>query len=54
MRVNPDIKAQYRRLVARGKHANVALITCARKLLLTLNSMIRDNRAWTAEYACNP
>lgn len=49
-RTNPDIKALYKRLIASGKHAKVALTACARKLLLTLNSMLRDNRTWTAEY----
>lgn len=46
VRYNPDIKAAYDRLRKAGKHAKVALVACMRKLLITLNSLIRDNRKW--------
>jgi transposase len=36
----------YQTLRAAGKPAKLALIAVARKLLLTLNAMIRDNRAF--------
>lgn len=48
-RYNPDIKRMYERLVSRGKNAKLALTACARKLLITLNAMLRDNRHWTLE-----
>ena len=41
-RWNSVIKAQYARLVARGKKAKVALVACMRKLLIHLNSLLRD------------
>jgi len=46
-RFNPALKAMYRRLVAAGKPKKVALVACMRKLLTTLNAIIRDGRAWT-------
>jgi transposase len=45
-RRNPVIRAIYERLVAAGKAKKVALVACMRKLLLTLNAMLRDRRAW--------
>lgn len=46
-RFNPDIKPLYERLVEAGKPRKVALTACARKLLLTLNSVVRQGRPWT-------
>ena len=43
---NPPIRACYRRLVSKGKPKKVALTACMRKLLITLNAMIRDHRTW--------
>jgi transposase len=45
---NPVIRVTYERLVAAGKAKKVALVACMRKLLITLNAMIRDNRPWIA------
>jgi transposase len=45
-RYNPVLKVFYQRLLAAGKPKMVALIAVARKLLTTLNAMIRDNRPW--------
>lgn len=53
-RYNPDIKAMYERLISKGKNTKVALVACARKLLLTLNAMVRDGRIWTPEIPVNP
>lgn len=50
-RYNLDIQRTYRRLVARGKPAKLALTACARKLLIILNSLLRDGRVWTQKYA---
>jgi transposase len=45
-RVNPVIRFFYERLLAAGKEKKVALTACMRKLLVILNSMIRNNRSW--------
>jgi transposase len=45
-RHNPVIRDFYERLLAKGKLKKVALIACMRKLLVILNAMIRDNKAW--------
>lgn len=45
-RHNPAIREFYERLVAAGKPKKLALIACARKLLITLNSMLRHGRQW--------
>ena len=46
MRHNPVLKAFFTRLVTAGKPKMVALIAVARKLLTTLNAILRDNRPW--------
>ncbi len=45
-RFNPVIKAFYARLLSAGKPKKVALTACMRKLLLIMNSMVRDHRKW--------
>ena len=45
-RFNPVIKQHYQKLCSTGKLKKVALIACARKLLITLNAIIKNNRAW--------
>jgi transposase len=45
-RFNPVIKKFYDHLLAQGKPKKVALIACARKLLVTLNAMVRDDSPW--------
>jgi len=45
-RSNPVIAAVYRRLRAAGKPPKVALTACMRKLLVTLNAMVRDGTPW--------
>ena len=46
-RWNPVIQEFYLRLRAAGKPAKVALVACMRKLLVILNSMVRQNRPWS-------
>jgi len=46
-RCNKTIAAFYDRLFSRGKTHQVALVACMRKLLVALNAMMRDRRAWT-------
>lgn len=45
-RRNPVVKAFYERLIAAGKCPKVALVACMRKLLTTLNAMVRTNKTW--------
>lgn len=45
-RHNPVIKAFYQRLLAAGKLPKLALVACMRKLLTTLNAMVRTNTHW--------
>jgi transposase len=47
-RFNPVIKAQYERLVARGKLKKVAITACMRKFLTILNAMMRDQQPFRA------
>ena len=46
VRHQPDFKARYAALRARGKCAKVALVACMRVLLIRLNAMIRDASEW--------
>lgn len=45
-RHNPVLKAFHDKLVAAGKPKMVALLATARKLLVVLNAIIRDNKPW--------
>ena len=45
-RHNPAISVFYQRLVGKGKAKKVAIVACMRKLLVTLNAMIRSRTAW--------
>jgi transposase len=45
-RHNPAIKVFYDRLLAAGKLPKVALVACMRKLLTTLNAMVKTNKPW--------
>jgi transposase len=50
VRCSPRLREFYRRLVAAGKPAKVALTATSRKLLTILNAMMRDRRP----YQLNP
>lgn len=43
---NPKIKEYYEQLQKRGKPKKVALIACMRKILLILNSMVKNQSFW--------
>ena len=43
---NPALAGFYRRLRLAGKPAKVALTACMRKLVVTLNAMLRTGTAW--------
>ena len=45
-RHNPRIKAFYQRLVASGKEKKVALVAAMRKLLVILNTIVRNDQMW--------
>lgn len=46
MQCNPVFKATYTRLVDAGKPKKVAIIACVRKMVVILNSMLRDGVIW--------
>ena len=43
---NPKFKAIYHRLAAAGKSKKVAIIACIRKLIVIINSLVRDGVMW--------
>lgn len=43
---NPTLKAFKQRLLAAGKKPKVATVAVMRKLIVTLNAMVRDNAPW--------
>jgi len=47
---NPVFKAKYKQLVAMGKPKKVAIIACLRKMIIILNSMVRDGVHWDLEH----
>lgn len=54
VRWNPEMKAHYQQLRARGKVAKVALVACMRKLLTIVNARRRDEiRACAGQTAMN-
>jgi transposase len=48
---NPFIRRFYERLLRHGKEKKVALTACMRKLLVTLNAMLRSNQPWRSQAA---
>lgn len=48
---NPVFKETYQRLVSTGKPKKVAIIACIRKMVVILNSMLRDGVMWEAPKA---
>ncbi|WP_206075658.1 IS110 family transposase [Marinobacter sp. NP-4(2019)] len=48
---NPVFKRFYERLKAQGKTPKVALIACMRKMIVVLNTMIKNQEVWRAEMA---
>lgn len=45
-RCNPVIRALYERLKARGKPHKVAMVACMRKMLIILNTMMKNSAGW--------
>jgi transposase len=48
---NSVIKRFFQHLVAQGKHKKVALTACIRKMIITLNAMVRDGKVWNENMA---
>jgi transposase len=53
-RWNPPLRIFYERLVGRGKSKKAALTAVARKLLVSINAMIRDRRPWEPAVLLQP
>ena len=49
MRWNPQLIALYQRLTAAGKLHKVALVACARKLLIFANTVVARGTPWTSQ-----
>lgn len=46
IRFNPVLKTFYQRLIANGKKRMVAVVAVMRKLLIILNSLLREKKSW--------
>ena len=46
IRANPVLRTFYERLVAKGKPKKLALAACMRKLLVILNTMLKNGTCW--------
>ena len=46
-RFNPDMKAKYEQLISSGKCKKLAITAVMRKLIVTANALLRDNRKWS-------
>lgn len=51
IRHNDVMRAFYERLKEKGKHSKVALVAVMRKILITLNSMIKNGKDWEEGFA---
>lgn len=51
MRFNPDLKRVYCRLIAKGKHAKIAITAIMRKLVVLANALLHKDRLWTPKAA---
>lgn len=43
---NPVIKAFYEQLIGAGKAKKVALVACMRRLLVIINTMLKNDAVW--------
>ena len=48
---NPVFKDFYERLKAQGKLPKVALIACMRKMIVVLNTMVKNQEPWREKMA---
>ena len=49
IRCNPAIRAFYQRLSSQGKLFKVAITACMRKLLIVLNTLVRNDCLWSPQ-----
>jgi len=49
-RHNPVLRTFYQRLRQAGKPSKVALVACMRKLLVILNTMLKQQRPWSPQF----
>jgi transposase len=49
IRFNPAIRTFYQRLVSKGKLFKVAITACMRKLLVILNTLVRNDSLWSPQ-----
>jgi transposase len=50
VRYNPPLRSHYQDLLKRGKAKKLALVACMRKLLITLNAILRDAAPWNPDH----
>lgn len=50
MRCNPVLKMFYAQLIARGKLEKVALVAVMRKIIVTLNAMLKTDTKWSSSW----
>jgi transposase len=50
-RWNPALKDLYRRLTSKGKPHKVAMVACARKLLIYANTVVQRGTPWVTDPA---
>ena len=51
IRFNRPLKEKYEALRGAGKCAKVAIVAIMRKMIITANALLRDNRTWTPDMA---
>jgi transposase len=50
IRFNSKLKETYQQLVNKGKPAKVAIVAVMRKIIITLNAMVRDKKNWNSDF----
>ena len=53
IRFNPKLKDFYQKLCDSGKKHKQAIVACMRKLITTLNTMMKNNTKWDLNFAKN-
>jgi transposase len=53
LRFNPVIRDFYQRLISKGKAFKVAITACMRKILVILNTLVRNDCLWSPQFAKN-
>ena len=49
IRHNPRMNEIYTRLIGNGKKKKVALVAVMRKMLIMMNAMVKNDKAWQSE-----